>query len=241
METFGGFLKVFIRRYWFSIGVPSTIATCTLLSVARINVPNWVSLCILVVALVVIRFWVVAEHEKQIARLENELSETQNVRLGAEKLRAQLFARFEPRYRLVGALPDSQVLQLESDETFEVDVMDYLTEDGVKVGSRPVAQSGNLIEIPIDEKALSEVQRSGPWLSKYNGSARVVLQLRIGQNGLWKQYSIATIVRPLFQTSDEYVPGQQDARGGNADLRDVRQGAHSQSAQGSSPDTRQLA
>lgn len=92
-------------------------------------------------------------------------------------------SRFSPRCSIV-----SGALRLEADDPFEVEPVDFLNANGVKVGTEAVGKTDKVFSIPIDHKHVISVMNMGPWVVTYDHSATIVFRIHLRKNGQRKEY-----------------------------------------------------
>jgi len=110
-----------------------------------------------------------------------------------ERDRIAAIGRFQPSVRITA---DGQALELEADDWFQVDSLDYLNESGAKVASQKVGIMDKKVHVPIDDSALVKVQNMGPWVNTYDRSAHVVFQFNLQKGEFRKQVRLTALVKP---------------------------------------------
>ena len=128
---------------------------------------------------------------------QKEASEAQQklAVLEAQRSEFDAFSRFVPRVQIVDGDKAKPYLMLEADEPFEVEVMDYMTENQTNVASQQVGKIGRRIEVPINWTHLTQVRKLGPWVSTYELSAQVIFRFHLRKDGQYKQHLHSGLVK----------------------------------------------
>jgi hypothetical protein len=186
-------LSTWWSRCWLLLSVGSTIATYIVGLNRTFTVYWWIPFSISVVAW----FELYRRKQEEIKRLNKELELEQQDRgaFQAEELRRASLDRFQPRHRFEEH-EGKQYLILESGDTFDVNGMKYLNADGAAVFSQDIKETGKIIQIAIDYAGINEIRRIGPFISTYDLSANMALQIHILKGGLRKDHVIKAVVKP---------------------------------------------
>jgi hypothetical protein len=138
--------------------------------------------------------WMLGASDREQARktlaAQQEASEAQKKLAVLESQRNQFdtFARFVPRVQIVDGDKSKPYLILQADESFEVESMDYMTQNETTVASQQVGKTHSRIEVPINWTSLNEVRRHGPWVSDYEKSAQVIFRFHLRKDGQYKEH-----------------------------------------------------
>jgi hypothetical protein len=104
--------------------------------------------------------WLAGKDDRRKARQLAD-AQTRISQLETEKSRREALEQFMPRIAVVGTPPSSQSITVTDSGRFRVAEMDYMTAEGVKVATQLVDRTGTVVQIPIDESSVTEVQKRG--------------------------------------------------------------------------------
>jgi hypothetical protein len=190
-------LSTWWSRCWLLLSVGSTVATYIVGLNKAFTVYWWIPFSISVVAWIVAPFELYGRKQAEIERLDKGLALEQQNRgaLRAEELRREFFDWFQPRHRFE-EYEGKQCLILESEDAFNVNGIKYLNADGAAVYSQDIKAAGKTIQIAIDYSGINEIRRVGPFISTYDLSANMALQIHLLKDGLRKNHVIKAVVKP---------------------------------------------
>ena len=114
-----------------------------------------------------------------------------------DKAAREAIDQFVPWAHAIGE-PPNQYLRVESNAIFQATEMEYLTGAGASAARQNLELKGKVVDIPIDESKVGEVQRLGQ--NPQDGSAPIQLRVHMRVGEIRKTQTVPGQITIVFQT-----------------------------------------
>lgn len=195
------YLLLFCRtlaRHWavkvaILLSVGSTFATYLPSFVPGFSVPKWLPLVFFLAAVPLASYSVFVSQQAKISALSEE---NERLRTAARGSTAHV------ECEVFGEPPEKQFIRVRADGEIAVIRLDYMLGDGTLIRKEETSSCGSLIDFPINDQLVLEVQRI-----KYDpkdGSAPIRFRLHYLMSGIEKQFELQARIQPIFIGSTNY-------------------------------------